>query len=112
HSTLDFREVIHIVQEILLNLVGAKSFSILLLDENTKELRAVACDGEDAFPGIETLSTRLGEGVIGTVASRAESFYLNDGTVSLERDRKSTRLNSSHGSISYAVFSLKKKTPL
>src|SRR5207245_8981342 len=25
------------------------------------------------------------------------------------RDRKSTRLNSSHGSISYAVFSLKKK---
>src|SRR5258708_32786958 len=28
------------------------------------------------------------------------------------RDRKSTRLNSSHQIISYAVFSLKKKTPL
>src|SRR5437870_13822353 len=27
----------------------------------------------------------------------------------LERDRKSTRLNSSHVAISYAVFSLKKK---
>src|SRR5207245_11812669 len=27
-----------------------------------------------------------------------------------QRDRKSTRLNSSHGSISYAVFCLKKKT--
>src|SRR5207245_6077694 len=27
-----------------------------------------------------------------------------------ELDRKSTRLNSSHGSISYAVFCLKKKT--
>src|SRR5207245_4624822 len=27
-------------------------------------------------------------------------------------DRKSTRLNSSHGSISYAVFCLKKKTTL
>src|SRR3989337_4027918 len=26
------------------------------------------------------------------------------------KDRKSTRLNSSHGSISYAVFCLKKKT--
>src|SRR5438128_4677669 len=26
-----------------------------------------------------------------------------------QRDRKSTRLNSSHGSISYAVFCLKKK---
>src|SRR5689334_24199714 len=28
-----------------------------------------------------------------------------------ERDRKSTRLNSSHSSISYAVFCLKKKKP-
>src|SRR2546422_8441390 len=28
----------------------------------------------------------------------------------LKRDRKSTRLNSSHGYISYAVFCLKKKT--
>src|SRR2546422_5284186 len=42
------------------------------------------------------------------------------GRVGLERvapldlpagDRKSTRLNSSHGYISYAVFCLKKKTP-
>src|SRR3712207_6940785 len=28
-----------------------------------------------------------------------------------ERDRKSTRLNSSHANISYAVFCLKKKNP-
>src|SRR3989337_2899053 len=33
-------------------------------------------------------------------------FFLN---LDLDRDRKSTRLNSSHGSISYAVFCLKKK---
>src|SRR5206468_6808263 len=31
---------------------------------------------------------------------------------SLERDRKSTRLNSSHDQISYAVFCLKKKNML
>src|SRR5207245_5988770 len=31
--------------------------------------------------------------------------------VTSARDRKSTRLNSSHGSISYAVFCLKKKSP-
>src|SRR5688572_32742892 len=30
----------------------------------------------------------------------------------LEGDRKSTRLNSSHSQISYAVFCLKKKSPL
>src|SRR2546429_4485329 len=32
------------------------------------------------------------------------------GAVKLIKDRKSTRLNSSHGYISYAVFCLKKKT--
>src|SRR5207245_5694357 len=31
---------------------------------------------------------------------------------SSQRDRKSTRLNSSHGSISYAVFCLKKKNAI
>src|SRR2546429_429703 len=33
------------------------------------------------------------------------------GTEDMRRDRKSTRLNSSHGYISYAVFCLKKKKP-
>src|SRR3712207_7981924 len=32
------------------------------------------------------------------------------GVIANERDRKSTRLNSSHANISYAVFCLKKKT--
>ncbi len=85
HSTLDFREVIHIVQEILLNLVGAKSFAILLLDENTNELRSVACDGEDLVPGIENISTHLGEGILGGVARSGESFYLHDGKPSLDK---------------------------
>src|SRR3712207_7069000 len=30
----------------------------------------------------------------------------------IRKDRKSTRLNSSHANISYAVFCLKKKTPI
>src|SRR5437899_4373438 len=34
------------------------------------------------------------------------------GLEALRRDRKSTRLNSSHLGISYAVFCLKKKNPL
>src|SRR5438309_3028848 len=35
--------------------------------------------------------------------------HLTFGSQSARRDRKSTRLNSSHSSISYAVFCLKKK---
>src|SRR5687768_18260243 len=47
---------------------------------------------------------------------RAQKFLLNDerlapvfALAAERRDRKSTRLNSSHGYISYAVFCLKKK---
>src|SRR3989449_8525405 len=39
----------------------------------------------------------------------SEQRLLTDRRVSDRRDRKSTRLNSSHGYISYAVFCLKKK---
>src|SRR5437762_1802463 len=56
HSTLDFREVIQIVQEIVINLIGAESFAILLLDEKTNELKAIAAEGGDAVPGIENVS--------------------------------------------------------
>src|SRR2546429_4478217 len=35
---------------------------------------------------------------------------IEDGEENAQADRKSTRLNSSHGYISYAVFCLKKKT--
>src|SRR5881628_328711 len=53
HSTLDFREVIQIVQEILINLIGARTFSILLLDEKTNDLQTVASEGDDAMPDID-----------------------------------------------------------
>src|SRR5690349_23661968 len=36
-------------------------------------------------------------------------YYIGDGTPETTGDRKSTRLNSSHVEISYAVFCLKKK---
>jgi transcriptional regulator with GAF, ATPase, and Fis domain len=77
HSTLDFREVIQIVQEIIINLVGAESFAILLLDEKTNELKTIASEGEDVMPGLETISTRLGDGILGSVAKTGESYYIN-----------------------------------
>src|SRR5207245_8700448 len=43
-------------------------------------------------------------------ATRIRTANEGQGLVRFAGDRKSTRLNSSHGSISYAVFCLKKKT--
>jgi lipopolysaccharide biosynthesis regulator YciM len=45
HSTLDFNEVLRIVLEIVINLIGAERFSILLMDEKTNELIPVASEG-------------------------------------------------------------------
>jgi transcriptional regulator with GAF, ATPase, and Fis domain len=78
HSTLDFREVIQIVQEIVINLVGAEVFAILLLDEKTNELRAIASGGEDVLPAVERISIRLGEGLLGEAAKSGDSYYVND----------------------------------
>src|SRR5216684_4763134 len=47
------------------------------------------------------------------IRARESAYFVYAGSVVLALDRKSTRLNSSHGYISYAVFCLKKKnTPL
>src|SRR5207249_9125014 len=67
--------------------------------------RAVVSVGEINFPiraGCNTEEIGCGRecGAVRSVASGQPSH----------RDRKSTRLNSSHVSISYAVFCLKKKT--
>src|SRR5690349_22374751 len=53
-------------------------------------------------PGVEALGTFCrGRGWHFSVVSHGLAFYIED--------RKSTRLNSSHVEISYAVFCLKKK---
>src|ERR1700682_113296 len=77
HSTLDFREVIQIVQEIVINLIGAEAFAILLLDEKTNERKTIASEGEDVMPGTDAISVRLGDGVLGNVAKTGESYYIN-----------------------------------
>src|SRR2546422_1665923 len=60
-------------------------------------------DGDDQV----TITRR--EGLIGNDRGVARAERPGDATVRPEIDRKSTRLNSSHGYISYAVFCLKKK---
>src|SRR3989449_11444596 len=89
HSTLDFREVVQTIEEIVVDLIGARAFAILLLDEKTNDLQTVASEGDDAMPGIDKISVRLGEGVLGTVARSGESYYFSQdprgGAVSVDR---------------------------
>ncbi len=75
HSTLDFSEVLRIVLEIVINLIGAEKFAILLIDEKTNELVPVASEGMavTAAPRV-----RFGEGRIGTVAREGESYFADD----------------------------------
>lgn len=84
HSTLDFQEVLHIVMEIIINLIGADTFSIMLLDEKTNELVVLAHEGygeSTKFPNI-----RLGEGIIGQVAKSGEPYYINQAPKSYPED--------------------------
>jgi transcriptional regulator with GAF, ATPase, and Fis domain len=77
HSTLDFQEVLQIVIEIVINLIGSEAFAICLLDEKTNELRALGHEGADLFPGMESLSVNVGEGIIGEVVKTGESYFIN-----------------------------------
>src|SRR5436309_10071448 len=67
---------------------------------------------EKGLKGIEKNLTRMVEKGAITEAAKSEIRGRLKGTTSLgdlKEDRKSTRLNSSHVKISYAVFCLKKK---
>jgi|SRR5579863_316309 len=75
HSTLDFQEIIMIVMEIMINLIGAERFAILLLDEPSGVLTAVASEGME--PGL-LKKIRLGEGMIGKVAQSGTSHFESD----------------------------------
>ena len=81
HSTLDFKEVTQIIQEIILNLIGAEEFAIMLLDERTDLLTAVVSEGLDDKP---LPDVKIGTGVIGTVAKGGEPF-LHKGEIAAHR---------------------------
>src|SRR5256885_7864441 len=58
---------------------------------------------------IRGVSTRVQEQSNGSVELDVANRYYVPQKIAYEKDRKSTRLNSSHLVISYAVFCLKKK---
>jgi nitrate/nitrite-specific signal transduction histidine kinase len=75
HSTLDFNEVLRIVMEIIINLVGAEKFAIFLMDDKTNELVPVAAEGLQLG---DMPKVCIGEGTIGGTAKDGESYLLKN----------------------------------
>jgi len=69
HSTLDPSEVVKVILEIVINLIGAEIFAVYLCEEEGDGLGPVASEGESvsAFP-----TFRLGEGFVGGSVARGE----------------------------------------
>jgi hypothetical protein len=71
HASFDAAEVMRIVRDIMVELVGGKEFAIYLLDPRQKQLRRVTGSGSGKQP--ETVA--LGDGHLGRVATDGRPFY-------------------------------------
>lgn len=75
HSTLHLQEVLQIIVEIVINLIGAEVFAIYVLDEKTNVLSPVASEGAPLghFP-----VCRLGDGMVGAAVASGETACAED----------------------------------
>jgi GAF domain-containing protein len=71
HSTLDFKEVIRIVQEIIINLIGAEVFHILIVSDKGPTLELESSEGQAA----PTSQVPIGQGRIGVAAQTGENYF-------------------------------------
>jgi len=72
HSTLDYQEVLQIILEIIINLIGGEIFAIYLLDEKAKTLNPEASEGVSIS---EIPQVPLGQGIIGQAVLANESYF-------------------------------------
>ncbi len=71
HSTLDYKEVVRIVQEIVINLIGAEVFHLFMVSEKAGQLELETSEGQT--PGRPVIP--LGEGSIGKSAQSGENYF-------------------------------------
>src|SRR5438067_4918532 len=83
----------------------AATCRLFYLEASGGRIHSANADGSDRK--VIVTGARIPDGVV--VDVEAGHIYWTNMGVRLQQDRKSTRLNSSHVSISYAVFCLKKK---
>lgn len=102
HATLDREEVLGIVQEIIVNLVGSEEIGIFELEEERSVLRLVASYGIE-----ETRYARIpvGSGTIGCVVETGKPYFRESGDDGPDREDEPTACIALHvnGQITGAV---------
>jgi len=71
HSTLDYKEVIRIVQEIIINLIGAEAFHIFVVSDKGNTLDLESSEGQVA----PVNQVAIGQGRIGVSAQTGENYF-------------------------------------
>jgi nitrate/nitrite-specific signal transduction histidine kinase len=71
HSTLDYKEVVRIVQEIVINLIGAEAFHLWMVNEKTGQLELESSEGQE----VATKDLPIGEGPLGRAAKTGENIF-------------------------------------
>ncbi len=105
HSTLELPEVLKIIIEIVINLIGAEIFAVYVLDEKTNALQPVASEGA---PLSDIPMESLGSGLVGHAVAAGETNCLDPGgAVDWERPIVSIPLRLDERTIgAIAIFKL------
>src|SRR2546422_8433970 len=103
HARAALRQSLHVLRSAL----GADAMVSRGDEEIGLDFERIWCDVA-AFAGA-IVGGELGQALDLYRGNLLEGFFISDAPEGCHGDRKSTRLNSSHGYISYAVFCLKKK---
>src|SRR3712207_8254222 len=83
-------------------------YTTLFRSGSAANMTALAC-AREALLGAMNVAEGKAMGLEGAVEYALSEEPANSSATSQSEDRKSTRLNSSHANISYAVFCLKQK---
>lgn len=71
HSTMTFREVVQVINEIVINLVGVSRFTMFLTDTPSSSLHAISAEGHD-MDAVKPIP--FGEGPVGKAARERQRF--------------------------------------
>jgi CheY-like chemotaxis protein len=76
HSTLDRKETLEIIKEVVINFVGAEKFAVFIHDEAENILRFETGEGFEEDQQVPDI--KMGEGLLGEIARNCENYFAAD----------------------------------